>query len=260
MAVNQAEYEYWGLMASTWDLLLGGDSEWEDALFFRELIARQGQPVLEVGCGTGRLLLAYLAQGIDIDGLDNSPEMLALCRDKAQKRGLHPVLFQQAMENLALPRRYRLIIVPASSFQLVIEPAMAAQTMRRFLAHLEPGGMLAMRFIIPWHAGNPVQTDWRLTGEAVRLEDGAMVRRWSRAKYEVEPQLAHTEERYELTDRGQVITSEYHRRSPAMRWYTPAQALTLFQQTGFTRLDLLEGGDTLPVSAKRLIFSLAGQK
>lgn len=34
-------------------------------------------------CGTGRLLLDYLAQGIDIDGVDNSPEMLALCRPDA---------------------------------------------------------------------------------------------------------------------------------------------------------------------------------
>ena len=44
---------------------------------------RYGQPVLDVGCATCRIVLDYLAQGIDTDGVDNSPELLAICRDKA---------------------------------------------------------------------------------------------------------------------------------------------------------------------------------
>ncbi len=96
--MKKHNYEYQGLKASTWDLFLGQTVHWEDTLFFHELIGRYGQPTLEVGCGTGRLLLDYMAAGIDIDGVDNSPEMLAICRRKAQQRGLQPVLFQQSME------------------------------------------------------------------------------------------------------------------------------------------------------------------
>src|SRR5207253_7390676 len=106
----------------------------------RELIERYGQPALDVGCGTGRLLLDYLGAGIDIDGVDNSPEMLARCQEKAGRLGLCPALYQQSMEALALPRRYRTILVPSSSFQLVTDPEAAAAAMRRFLVHLEPGG------------------------------------------------------------------------------------------------------------------------
>jgi cyclopropane fatty-acyl-phospholipid synthase-like methyltransferase len=62
--------------------------------------------VLDIGCGTGRLLLDYLAQGIDVDGVDNSPEMLARCRAKAQALGLTPRLYEQSMETLALPRAH----------------------------------------------------------------------------------------------------------------------------------------------------------
>jgi ubiquinone/menaquinone biosynthesis C-methylase UbiE len=242
-------------MASTWDLFLGNEAGWEDTLFFRELISRHGQPALEVGCGTGRLLLDYLAAGIIIDGVDNSPEMLAVCRDKAQQRGLQPALFQQAMEQLDLPRRYRTIIIPASSFQLVTDPVMARQAMQRFLAHLEPRGVLAMRFMIPWQEGELRQTEWRLTGEVVRPEDGAVLRRWSRASYEVENQLEHTEERYEVILQGEIIASEHHRRSPAARWYTPAQALSLYEEASFTQV-CLSGGQ----SDKEPIFAVSGRK
>src|ERR1700758_5025528 len=97
-------YEYTGMIAAAWDLLRGDTSGWSDRFFYRNVIARYGQPVLDAGCGTGRLLLDYLAQGIDIDGVDISPEMLAICAEKAQQLGLRPVVFEQTMQKLDLPR------------------------------------------------------------------------------------------------------------------------------------------------------------
>jgi len=95
-------YEYRGLMAATWDLFRGNTSRWADRFFYKEAIAQSGQPVLDVGCGTGRLLLDFLADGIDADGVDNSPEMLARCRQKADTLGLRPRLYEQPMEALEL--------------------------------------------------------------------------------------------------------------------------------------------------------------
>src|SRR5438093_367687 len=96
------DYEYHGLMASSWDAFRGDTSNWPDRRFYLEMIGRFGQPVLDVGCSTGRLLLDYLGQGIDVDGVDVSPEMLALCREKADQAGLRPSLYQQRMEELDL--------------------------------------------------------------------------------------------------------------------------------------------------------------
>jgi SAM-dependent methyltransferase len=81
-------YEYRGLKAQAWDLLRGDYSSWPDRPFYLAAIRQFGEPALDVGCGTGRLLLDYLAQGVDCDGVDNSPEMLALCRQKAAQLGL----------------------------------------------------------------------------------------------------------------------------------------------------------------------------
>lgn len=82
------QLEYTGLMARGWDPLRGDTSDWEDRALFADLIEERGGPVLDVGCGTGRLLLDYLAQGIDIDGLEISAEMLDILRAKAAMSGL----------------------------------------------------------------------------------------------------------------------------------------------------------------------------
>jgi SAM-dependent methyltransferase len=231
------DYEYKGLMAEAWDLLRGDTSQWPDRFFFREIVARAGQPVLDVGCGTGRLLLDYLAQGIEIEGVDNSPEMLALCRQKAQALGLRPVLYEQPLEALALPRQYRAILIPSSSLQLLTEPALAVEGLRRARAHLLPGGTLAASVMTLWSPGEPLESEWEKT--AVRPRDGATIRRVARSRYDPETGLEHTEDLYQVIGAdGGVLAQEQHRRSPATRSYTQAQARALLEEAGFVDVAL----------------------
>lgn len=257
MAIVNEPYEYRGLLATTWDLLRGDTSAWDDRPFYRDLILERGEPALDVGCGTGRLLLDYLAQGLEVDGVDISPEMLALCRERAGRLGLRPTLYEQAMEALALPRRYRTIFVPSSSFQLLTEAAAAREALRRFRAHLSSGGALVMPFMILWERGSPTEhPQWKLMVERVRPEDGAVVRKWSRARYDVDEQIEHTEDRFEVSLGGEVIAAEHHVRSPATRWYTQAEVKALYDEAGFVYVHHWSGftrkpalsGDTLFVS------------
>jgi len=207
--MGQDSYEYHGLKAATWDLIRGDTSGWSDRPFYREIIERSGQPALDVGCGTGRLVLDYVSEGMDVDGVDNSPEMLANCRDKAEGMGLQPNLYLQTMEGLDLPRRYRTIFVPSSSFQLLTDPADAAEAMRRFFTHLEPGGTLVMPFMILWTGpvdGDTAIDDWKLSTEKTR-PDGAVVRIWGRSVFDMKKKLEHTEDRFEVVKDGVVVES-----------------------------------------------------
>lgn len=259
--MNSDNYEYRGFLASTWDLLRGDTSDWSDRPFYKNSILQSGQPALDIGCGTGRLLLDYLADGIDIDGVDNSPEMLALCREKAQKLGLHPRLYQQSMEALDVPRRYRTIIVPSSSFQLVIDPHDVAEAMRRFFHHLQPGGTLVMPFMILWEGAATdqiVRGDWEFIAEQVRPDDGVLIRRWTRSTFHLPQQLEDTEDRYEAVRESEIITSEIYTRSPATRWYSQEQAARLYDEAGFTNIRILSEFSQERATQEDTIFSILG--
>jgi SAM-dependent methyltransferase len=257
--MSSTEYEYRGLMATTWDVWRDDTARWEDSLFFRDIVRQYGQPVLDVGCGTGRIVLDYLSEGIDIDGVDNSPEMLAICREKAQKRGLSPNLYQQDMERLELPRLYRTILVPSSSFLLVCDLKSATEVMRRFFSHLQSGGALIMPFGFIWKEGEPLQTDWYPVFEKVR-PDGATVSRRGRTRFSPDDQLWHTEDHYEVVQNDAVIASEDHQRSPAGRWYSQDQAAQLYRDAGFHDIQVLRDFTHTPASPEDTGFCVLGVK
>jgi SAM-dependent methyltransferase len=254
--MSTPNYEYHGMLAEFWDLFRGDTSTWEDRFFYLEVVKKYGQPVLDVGCGTGRILLDFMSQGIDIDGVDNSPDMLALLKQKAEKLNLQPAVYQQEMTALSLPRRYQTILVPSSSFQLLLDPASPPLAMRCFYEHLLPGGILVMPFMTLWREGDPLESEH--TREVIRPEDGATIRRWSHSRFDPDTSLEHTLDRYEIIGNGQVVQSEEHRQSPATRSYTQAEAVALYEQAGFEEVQVLSGFTFEPVKPTDTLFSILG--
>lgn len=229
--MNDPTVLYHSLIVDYWDLLRGDTSQWPSRPYFLQIIRDSGEPALDVACGTGRLLLDYLREGIDIDGVDISPEMIDQCRHKAAQAGLQPNLYVQPMQTLDLPRHYQTIIVPSSSFLHLTDPADAREALCRFYAHLLPGGTLAMsaRVLVPAADDDA----WALDAEAVRPADGATVRRWFRCTYDLSQRWQHTEERYEIVRDGEIIQSETYVSSPCLTWYTVSEALALLRTAGF---------------------------
>ena len=260
-------YEYRGLVAEAWDLLRGDTSTWPDRAFYRTIIELGRGPALDVGCGTGRLLLDYLAAGFDVDGVDNSPEMLGLCRAKATAAGIDVSgrLFEQEMDKLALKRRYATVFVPSSTFQLLTDTTGAREAMARFHEHLRPKGVLVMSIMSTlWQGGaQPPQmqwSDWHKMGERQRPEDGTLVRRWCRARYDYEQQLEHEENRYEILRGDLVVRTESHARSPAVRWYSQAQAIACFEAAGFKSVSAMSGFTFDPASPQDTTFCVVGSR
>jgi SAM-dependent methyltransferase len=258
--VPDKDYEYYGMMAQTWNMFRGDTSGWVDRSFYMDIIRESGQPVLDVGCGTGRLLLDYLAQGVRIDGVDISPEMLALCRQKAGAMGLKVTLFEGDIATMQLLHLYQTIMVPSSSFQLILEPAQAHRAIVNLHQHLLSGGTLVMPFMLLRKTGDPLEHDWLLNAEVTRPGDGATIRRWSKSRFDPATQLEHNEDRYEVVKDGVVIASEYHQRSPATRQYSQRQALDLYIQAGFVDLRVYQGSTHEQAIASDEIFTISGVK
>ena len=116
MREQASNWDYRGLVAETDDLWFGDEPFWDQAFFYQRL-TRNGGTALEVACGTGRLLIPFLRDGLAVEGVDGSEDMLAICRAKAATANVTPVLHQQRMQELTLGRLYRTLFIPAGSFR-----------------------------------------------------------------------------------------------------------------------------------------------
>src|SRR5688572_23369871 len=148
---NEARTWHHGLVARWWDEFNTADPE--ELACFRSFIEHDGHPALDLACGTGRLLLPLLRAGLDVDGCDLSPDMLALCRRRAARDGLAPRLYAQAMHALDVPRAYRTIFI-CGGFGLGGTRAQDAEALRRCHRHLAPGGTLVIDHMLPYHHAN----------------------------------------------------------------------------------------------------------
>jgi len=170
---------HYGLVAQWWAEF---NTEGPEIAYFQECIARYGQPVLDVACGTGRLLLPYLRAGLDVDGCDISTDMIALCRTKAEEAGFAPRLYVQAMHELALPHTYKTILI-CGGFGLGGSRQHDMEALRRLHQHLDPGGVLVFDHHLPykvagaWQCWTPekrrqLPQAWPPSGQRKRAANG----------------------------------------------------------------------------------------
>jgi SAM-dependent methyltransferase len=113
-----------------------------DLPLWRELADREGSPILDVGAGTGRVTLDLARRGHEVVALDLGGELLEALRERAT--GLAVTTVVADARELALDRRFPLIIVPMQTLQLLDGPDGRARFLTRARDHLTPGGLIAV--------------------------------------------------------------------------------------------------------------------
>ena len=232
-----------GLAALVWDPS-GGDEAQDDHDFIKRVIEQNGEPALDMGCGTGRLLLRYLAAGLDVDGVDTSADMLAICRQKAGERGLpEPRLYQQGMQALDLARRYQTIYIPCGSFVLLTDRNDAWEALRRFYAHLEPGGMLVFNVFWPFTPGEPLSDnpngsdgEWGSLFDHTLPDGRVMKQHVKREKIDRVEQLLLAKRRYQLYEEDQLVAEEVFDANE--RWYFKQEMILMLEKVGFKDIEV----------------------
>jgi SAM-dependent methyltransferase len=163
-------WDYSGVVAQAYDSFFGTEPFFDQALFTRRVTENCG-PALELACGTGRLLLPLLRDGLEVDGLDTSGDMLAILQRKAAALGLTPELHQRLMQDFDLPDRFATVFCAVNSFQILVDDAEIIAALACCHRALLPGGELILTV-----AARPDAwaTDWR-ERRRVTLADGAAV-------------------------------------------------------------------------------------
>jgi SAM-dependent methyltransferase len=124
-----------------------------DLQFYLGMARRTGGPVLELACGTGRVLLPIAHQGLRIDGVDSSPAMLDQLQQKLSREPQHvrelTAISLGDLRSYRSERKYALVIIPFRPLQhmYTVEDQLAALNTAAF--HLASGGLLAFDVFYP---------------------------------------------------------------------------------------------------------------
>jgi SAM-dependent methyltransferase len=240
---------YTGLVADLYAPLKSMPTDPEPCARF---IASSGEPALELGCGDGEPLIELRRRRLDVDGLDSSPDMLERCRHAAAKQGVEVVLYQQPMEEMELPRRYKSIFLAGPTFNLLPDDITAQRALVRICAHLDDHGAALVPLFIP--AATPAEQLGR--AREAQSADGALLRFAILAEERDESSRRQTSTlRYERVtdDNTEVIEREW-----VLHWHTQAGFRELASSAGLTTKTVLgaDGGPAAP-DAPGFAFLLA---
>jgi len=116
----------------------------DDLSFWQTLADECGDPILELGCGTGRILLPLAESGKSLTGLDSDPEMLSYLRANMSDENIPSIRLHKAdMRTFHLPERFQLAMLPCNTYSnFPSEERMQIST--SVADHLSPGGIFAV--------------------------------------------------------------------------------------------------------------------
>lgn len=214
-------------LAQCYDSLTGDVEYVKWADFLERLFARSGQEiasVVDLGCGTGSLLLELLGRGYRMTGVDLSDEMLMVAADKCARLEEMPLLLQQDMSRLTLLEPADAVVCCLDSLNYVTKPAAVQRTFRRVWDNLRPGGLFVFDIRTPHFLRS-------MDGEICLDENEEVYCVWRGQFSEKRNILTYYMDLFALEDgdswlRGGEIHEEYA--------YDPADLAAWLKEAGFT--------------------------
>jgi len=227
------------------------DPGWDDVSFYQSRLPPHGGRVLELGCGTGRVLLPMVERAAYIHGLDLSPAMLAICKRKLAdaKIGRDRAQAEQAdITSFDLTDRmpqFDLITAPFRVMQNLETDEQVDGMMRCIKRHMAPGGQAILNTFKPRGGAEALQANWasrdgsqpyfeELEGEQiVKLFDDC-------TRFQSDPTIVFPRLTYRRYDKAGIEVDEAHMEI-AMRVWQPDELVELVKRHGFQISERLGG-------------------
>lgn len=221
----------------------------EDIAFYAEEASKAAGPVLELACGTGRVLLPCAEAGAFVTGLDSSPAMLNRCREKlaaySPEVAARVRLATGDMCAFQLPERFDLITIPFRSFLLLLTVQDQLQALATIRDHLAETGRLVFNVFVPdikmiaARSGDAGEALTRVK-DFLDPESGHRMMMWDSRHYWINEQMLESLFIYdEVDETNQVVRRSY--KPLKLRWMYRYEAEHLLARSGFV-VEALYGG------------------
>jgi len=244
----------YGHTAEFYDYITPYDTR-EDVGFYTSLAREAGEDVLELGCGTGRILLPVAREGLRITGLDAEPAMLERCRRKLEEEPgdvrERVTLVQGDMRDFSLGREFGLITTPFRSFQHLETVDDQTACLGCVHRHLEEGGTFVLDLFNPSMAALLDESRREEFGDEPEFEmpDGRRVLRRARvASVDKARQIMDCEFAYYVTHPDGSTERLVHPFS--MRYLFRFETEHLLSRCGFRTVAVYGGFDRSPFGAE----------
>lgn len=253
---------YQSLEATLHDAFWDAEEGPGELALLRTFHAQHPGRALELGCGSGRLLLPLLASGLAIEGIDLSADMLDRCRKTARGQHLAPVLYEgdiQTLEALELPGPFATITIPAFTAQLVDDPSRLLATIDTCLA---PSGWLYLTAFVPSAEleGEVPANEWFLDRE-LTLPDQSHATVETNHSLDPSTRSLLRRHRYRLTaPDGKLLAS--HDCTEHIHWLEPHEWIKLLHSNGFRvskKIANFDPRDDTPLN-EATVFTLLAQR
>ena len=190
--------------------------------------------MLELGSGTGRVLVPLLERGFEIVGIDTSEDMMARCLATCEAKGLQVELHEQSMLEFNLPRDFGMIFLGSGGLGLFISDQDIHATFERVMAHLKPGGLFIFGFEpLPLgdnkDANNNIWGRWE--GDWIKGPDDVVIAWRRRVKYNPTTHVWDSLFIVEKFIGGSLIETEANQR--VGRYFTLDEAVQYANSAGF---------------------------
>jgi SAM-dependent methyltransferase len=157
--------------------IAAGLTRWE-----QEMIARfvtRDDDVLLIGSGTGRDLVALVADGYRITAVEPARRAVATCRRQLEMRGLTAGIIEGFIEDVTLPRRFDVIIFSGCCYNFIPESRRRIRALKKAADHITPRGRILINYMTE-QSGHPMlirlaRLSARITGSDWRPEPGDIV-------------------------------------------------------------------------------------
>jgi SAM-dependent methyltransferase len=147
--MNSAHSFSYDAIAEVYATDMGRSMPFDDVGWYRRQCLARGGRALELGCGTGRILLDLLASGVDAIGVDRSLPMLQQLRRDSAERGIEARVAQMDLRALAVASAFQTILAPYSLITYLADPDVAVAALIQMRGLLAADGRLVIDAFIP---------------------------------------------------------------------------------------------------------------